>query len=397
MLVRRLIHQRMASYYSQPAHSVIGTIPRAINLSSLWGEWHWKWVYGNLYKSQQGQWLTPVELFRPYYSNCVANFVLQSIPSDAEAVDGMDIVELGGGRGTNAALVMDHIMKTQPQIYDKVQYTILDSSPPLVELQRQTLAASNHGDKTRVEHKDLLDVAEGRKPLISATTSSSGRCLVVLALEVLDNLPHDKVRIRPGNHLEQAQVRSTEDGSLREEFVPLSDRLLKEILQVTPSCYKRASVAWVPSVAYGLLLQLAKQQGAASTTIVIADFDWLPPPDRLQTDISARDGALIPPAAGEPLVTSMEGVDLRSYLTAPPMSDILFPTDFRMLAEFTRNAWNCRTRIIPDVAVHKQAQFLAKYGPEQVLRTKSWLTGYSPLLQDFSNCSVMTLTIKPEL
>jgi len=38
----------------------------------------------------------------------------------------------------------------------------------------------------------------------------------------------------------------------------------------------------------------------------------------------------------------------------------------------------------------KQADFLVKYGPGQVDRTRSWITGYTPLLEDFANYSVVT-------
>ena len=44
------------------------------------------------------------------------------------------------------------------------------------------------------------------------------------------------------------------------------------------------------------------------------------------------------------------------------------------------------------VSVHKQADFLLKHGPEQVAATTSWLTGYSPMVDDFANCSVLTVT-----
>ena len=40
----------------------------------------------------------------------------------------------------------------------------------------------------------------------------------------------------------------------------------------------------------------------------------------------------------------------------------------------------------------KQNEFLERYGPEEVEATKSWWTGYSPLLEDFTNCSVLTIS-----
>jgi hypothetical protein len=37
----------------------------------------------------------------------------------------------------------------------------------------------------------------------------------------------------------------------------------------------------------------------------------------------------------------------------------------------------------------KQSEFMLKYGKHEVDQTKSWLTGYSPLINDFGNCSVL--------
>jgi hypothetical protein len=42
-----------------------------------------------------------------------------------------------------------------------------------------------------------------------------------------------------------------------------------------------------------------------------------------------------------------------------------------------------------NVSVQKQSQFLAEFGPKQVEDTTSRWTGFSPLVDDFSNCSVL--------
>lgn len=158
MLVRQYLGQRLASYYAQPSRKVVGSISTdGISFSSLWGEWHWRREYRRLYQQQEGQWLTPVELFRPYFSNVLANFVYETCDTE-EAVE---IVELGGGRGTNANLVLSHLQQTRPEFYERIHsYTIIDSSPSLFELQQETLLNGHHAGKVRFSQKDLLDVAE---------------------------------------------------------------------------------------------------------------------------------------------------------------------------------------------------------------------------------------------
>jgi hypothetical protein len=369
--------------------------------------------------------------FKPYYSNSLANFVATAaatskviVPNEHEqpkqqqgdhtqntsgtstsssSSDRIDVVELGGGRGTNAKLILDHLQKAHPLVYQRVNYIVMDSSPSLLELQKETLLGSVHADKVQFEEKDMLDVAEQGTFFLSP----SSRPTVVLALELFDNLPHDKIRVRAGRVIEQAEVRQrknektckvealasrAQDGDVMEEvFCKLSDPLLGQVLDIAPT-YKRAPLSWVPTVACGVLQRLIQERPNAQ--LLMADFDWLPPPDRLIADAPARISHW---AEGEPLVTSMDSTDFECYLQAPPFCDVLFPTNFGKLASFVRNALKGQggDRGGSVVTVHKQADFLQLYGPEQVQPTKSWLTGFSPLLHDFTNCSVLTVTRPP--
>ncbi len=114
-------------------------------------------------------WLTPVELFYPYYSNILANFVSASMTTslnnttrDNEGV--FDIAELGGGRGTNALALLDHLSEYHPETYARLRcYTIFDTSPTLHELQKEVLLdGSSHSDRVKLVNADIMDVAEGK-------------------------------------------------------------------------------------------------------------------------------------------------------------------------------------------------------------------------------------------
>lgn len=198
VLLRRYLCKRLSEYYSQPADRVVGTIDssfatrqtpssrrirddggdaigqRSVDFSSLINEWHWKRTYERLYNDQGGMWLTPVELFYPHYSNAMANFVSTSVSTllnDDNATrsndDGgvFDVVEVGGGRGTNAVAFLDHMHERHPGTYDRLRhYTIYDTSPTLHALQMEVLRyyGSNHRDKVKFVNVDMLDVVEGR-------------------------------------------------------------------------------------------------------------------------------------------------------------------------------------------------------------------------------------------
>lgn len=221
---------------------------------------------------------------------------------------------------------------------------------------------------------------------------------IVLGCEVLDNLPHDKIQAKSLKKIQQVEVEQLPDGSYREVFASLSDPLLSKIIQICPS-YVRSYPTWIPSVACGVLHHLIQQR--PNLHLAFADFDWLPAPNAIPADSPHRISVW---GEGEPIVTDMDGIDYECYLQSPQNCDILFPTDFDKLSSFVKRSLvakdgRANASTIADgpstttthVQVEKQSEFLERYGSKHVRATKSWLTGYTPLLHDFSNCSVLTV------
>lgn len=432
--MRRYIHQRLMEYYAQPASTVVGSLllpveqphPPNINFRTLWGAWHWQRVYGRLYRETAGQWLTPSELFAPHYSYCLANFILQQQQQQtANESLALEIVELGGGRGTNAVHILNHLQQTNPPLYDRCSYTILDASPTLLPLQRERLDQTVHADKVRCEYRDMLHVAEGHQRLWAPAEgggSAPAKMTLVLALEVLDNLPHDKIRIGPtirDGHvappsIEQAMLiaatpqvsASHQQQQYEEVFAPLTDPLLQQVLRdyrVGPHRRRRLSTTvWIPTTACGVMRAIHRERPKAC--LLWADFDALPPAVRSDDGVATITTSSVHPpqrrrppytaamvATGEPLVTDMHDVDHPSYLSTPETpTDILFPTDFAKLAAYGKVVWGHGDDTA--VVLHKQADFLRRTGPAHVAATTSRWTGYSPLVDDFANCSVLTVT-----
>ena len=163
--------------------------------------------------------------------------------------------------------------------------------------------------------------------------SKSDTPTVVIGMEVLDNLPHDKIRAKTPKRIEQAEVRSNQSKNSSDEiFVPLSDPLLQKVITKVPT-YAKPYPCWVPSVACGVIHHLIQQR--RNLSLVLADFDWLPAPDLDPSTEVLHKSEL---AEGEPIVTDMDGIDYECYLTAPSHCDILFPTDFDKLASFAKRS-----------------------------------------------------------
>ena len=332
---------------------------------------------------------------KPYYSQVLANFAmnvhLQTKPNDT-----FEIVELGGGRGTNAHVILNYMKEKHRDVYEKLEsYTIFDTSKSLHELQKEVLLSVSdgeiklHDDKVKLMNDDLIGIAEGTTPFLSP----SKKLTVVFALELLDNLPHDKIaRCIHTHEILQGEIFPCESSANThhcEVFKPINDKLLKSILSIAPGLYApKASQCprWIPTTALGVLLKLFDCR--PNTSIAFADFDWLPPPDLADSCTAA----LAEPSIGDPLVTDMDGNDHACYLSSPrdALCDILFPTDFERLAGFLHAVINLTDNV--SVSHMKQSEFLLKYGRQEVEKTKSWLTGYSPLINDFGNCSVLEVT-----
>lgn len=125
---------------------------------------------------------------------------------------------MGGGTGTAALTILDHIRDAAPDVYATCRYVSVEVSARLADRQRRRLWDGGHAERFTVEERD----ASAPWPRARAEP-----CFV-MALEVLDNLPHDRV-VRPrgeggSDGWRETVVVGGERGGplLREEERPLS-------------------------------------------------------------------------------------------------------------------------------------------------------------------------------
>ena len=259
--------------------------------------------------------------------------------------------EIGGGNGTNARHVLDWLQRHSPSAYAGCQYTLLEFSPRLREVQEAAVAA--HGDRVRVVAADATD-------LQSALTPDLRPCFVI-GLEVLDNLPHDKaVRLASGGPWQETTVLEAGRGDggpvrLSEALRPVCDPLISEALTVAEAISLPSLTAPLPRLAEvrGRLVQAARAftaipwtghldlaappvapLGASSALylptgalqmlrglrallprhrLILADFDVLPPAVVLASTLQSdcRVDAYCP-AHGSPLTASKDPASRKS-------------------------------------------------------------------------------------
>lgn len=97
------------------------------------------------------------------------------------------LYEMGAGNGTFMVNVLDFIRETDPEVYARTKYKIIEISSSLATLQTgqlsRTAASRGHLDKVEIINKSIF----------SWDTYVSSPCFF-LALEVFDNFAHDAIR-----------------------------------------------------------------------------------------------------------------------------------------------------------------------------------------------------------
>ena len=179
-LFDRLYHPRHG--YFTARHASVGALPAPLPFKHLLNRADYVSRVEAAYAHANTAWFTPVELFQPWYARALARHMLRL---HAASPAPLRVYELGGGGGTAARGVMDAVRELAPDVYRSMRYTSVEVSAQLAARQAAAVKAAGHEARFAVERRDAADVA-GWGGVDDAP------CFV-LALELLDNLPHDRV------------------------------------------------------------------------------------------------------------------------------------------------------------------------------------------------------------
>eukprot|EP00899_Mesostigma_viride_P015040 jgi/Mesvir1/23537/Mv18237-RA.2 len=272
--VRRSLYDKEHGYFAAKPHS-IGRLDSPLPFHQMRGHDEYRDALGSLYRSLQHSWLTPVEIFQPWYAFALAKYILHkhaAIPGSPP----LKVVEIGGGNGTCARDVLRYIAHNAPDVYRSMSYTCVEISAAVAQAQRNTVlgmspgpngkdgtgsqgtgrdgvgtrlpslstatrhtqeadAGNGHVSRFRVENRDATE-RNGWGPV------DTSPCFIIM-LEVADNLPHDRVWLCPDSgQLMQTYVETIDHGgvpsrppspslSVREAHEPVHDPLILQCLQ----------------------------------------------------------------------------------------------------------------------------------------------------------------------
>ena len=131
-------------------------------------------------------WHTPTELFRPFYGEAIARYLVTNYKLTTFPYDDLIIYEMGAGNGTMMRNIMDYIRDFEPEVYQRTQFRIIEISSSLATLQDKLKHLGGHGDHVEVINRSIFD---WKQPILSPC--------YFLALEVFDNFAHDAIRYDP--------------------------------------------------------------------------------------------------------------------------------------------------------------------------------------------------------
>lgn len=167
-------------------------------------------------------WYTPTELFRPYYGEAIARYLVANYKLTTYPYHDLIIYEMGAGRGTLMRNILDYIRDTEPAVYARTKYKIIEISSQLATIQTAQVAGDSHADKVEIINKSIFDWSD---PVPSP-------CFF-LAFEVFDNFAHDIIRYNLETEEPlQGTVLIDEDGNFFEFYQPLLDPVADRFLRV---------------------------------------------------------------------------------------------------------------------------------------------------------------------
>lgn len=86
----------------------------------------------------ENAWVTPSELFKPYYGYTIANFMINQMEN--KKIEKLRILEIGPGTGTLADSILDFYKNYSLDLYRNCEYVLVEISPQLAEKCEEVLS-----------------------------------------------------------------------------------------------------------------------------------------------------------------------------------------------------------------------------------------------------------------
>ncbi|KAK3945437.1 DUF185-domain-containing protein [Diplogelasinospora grovesii] len=325
-------------------------------------------------------WYTPTELFRPYYGEAIARYLVANYKLTTYPYHDLIIYEMGAGRGTLMLNILDYIRDVHPDVYDRTRYRIIEISEQLANIQTRQ-AHNHHADKVEIVNQSIFDWTQ---PVPSP-------CFF-LAFEVFDNFAHDVVRYDLDTEAPlQGTVLIDDNGDFHEFYVPQPDPVAARFFRVReaatngqyPVPYPRTRLGRWAAANRPFAPNLSAPEYIPTRLMQFFDVlgRYFPAHRLLTSDFHSLPDAI--KGLNAPIVQTRfqrQPVPVSTPLVHQGYFDIMFPTNFHI----TELMYQAITGKLTRVLSHEE--FMRRWAYVEETETRS---GENPLLSWYKNASVL--------
>lgn len=450
--IEQSLYHATKGYFSNSTPPILPSLSKTTSLNALRDQQAYQLDVSSVYRRHDHGWMTPVQLFSPHLSNAIANRILHtSSNKEEEDEDGLiHVIEIGPGVGTLAKDILNYMPH---RILKRLRYSLVEISPTLSRLQASALS-------DWIEAGVVNPVVADARKLTSTDLKVDGvknSHVHIIATEVLDNLPHDLVRLHAlGSEgggggdsdseqvgIEEGRIHVSRGGSMEDRSSrTLSWQQDREIdIDILESIHAFDLMNTVPSSFAGDTL--SSNKNSSNNSSFISDYlrsvldrfinsrmtnmdgshilkeiwvptgcyqllnnliNLFPTASFTITDFHTFPGSL--PGLLAPVVQRVikgSALTYDSVHEAPfGLVDILFPTDFQRVAH-AHNSITSRLRVENEheengqkfeYNVQSQAEFFKRFASEDDIKLTTCLNGFNPVIQDFENVSYLLIDRK---
>ncbi len=331
-------------------------------------------------------WHTPTELFRPYYGEAIARYLVTNYKMTLYPYHDLIIYEMGAGNGTLMQNILDYIRAVDPEVYQRTKFKIIEISSSLADLQMKNLQKSPES----LEHLDHIEIIN--RSIFDWNDYIHSPCFF-LAQEVFDNFGHDSIRYDPQTEEPlQGSVLIDEEGEFFEYYErqldPVASRFLRVRDVASRSPYRtpisQSRILRKLRHALPLAPNLTKPEYIPTRMLQFFDIlhDYFPAHRLVVGDFSSLPDTI--PGINAPVVQTRyqrRNVQVTTPYVLQGYFDIFFPTDFNVMEDIYRAITGKLTR----VSTHEA--FLRSWAYVEDTETRN---GENPMLSWYKNASVMT-------
>lgn len=331
-------------------------------------------------------WHTPTELFRPHYGDAIARYLVTNYRLTLYPYHDLIIYEIGAGNGTLMQNILDYIRETDPSVYQRTKFKVIEISPSLAQLQGRNLQHSPCSEE-HAEHVEILN-----QSIFDWNHYVHSPCFF-LALEVVDNFAHDCIRYDPNTEQPlQGHVLIDEQGEYYEYYEKTLDPdaarylRIREAASRSPFTTPLSQPRLLRRLRHSLPLapNLTQAEWLATRMMQFFDIlrDFFPAHRLMVSDFSSLQGTLA--GINAPIVQTRyqrRNISVTTPYVHQGYFDIFFPTNFNVMEDIYRAITGKLTRVL------SHRDFLQRWAYVEDTQTRN---GENPMLSWYANAHVMT-------